>query len=80
MMLTTPGSGSISSVSRTKTYYPAQKQGTAYPAAAGHKYDSFSAPATTTGDIQELHSQVSAGEYRPDPMAIAGRMLFLVEE
>ena len=98
MMLTTPGSGSISSVSRTKTYYTARKQGTAYPAAAGHKYDSFSAPArsfqmdlvsrmaqdvrtaTTTGDIQELRRSVSDGEYHPDPMAIAGRMLLLVEE
>ena len=36
--------------------------------------------ANTTGDIQELRRKVSAGEYRPDPMAIAGRMLFLVEE
>ena len=36
--------------------------------------------ANTTGDIQELRREVSAGEYRPDPMAIAGRMLFLVEE
>jgi hypothetical protein len=36
--------------------------------------------ANTTGDIQELHRQVSAGEYRPDPMAIAGRMMLLVEE
>jgi len=36
--------------------------------------------ANTTGDIQELRREVSAGEYVPDPMAIAGRMLFLVEE
>ena len=36
--------------------------------------------ANTTGDIQELRRKVSAGEYTPDPMAIAGRMLFLVEE
>lgn len=36
--------------------------------------------ANTTGDIQELRRQVSAGEYVPDPMAIAGRMLFMVEE
>ena len=36
--------------------------------------------ANTTGDIQELRREVSAGEYRPDPMAIAGRMLLLVEE
>lgn len=36
--------------------------------------------ANTTGDIQELRRRVSAGEYSPDPMAIAGRMLFLVEE
>lgn len=36
--------------------------------------------ATTTGDIQELRREVSAGEYTPDPMAIAGRMLFLVED
>lgn len=36
--------------------------------------------ANTTGDIQELRRKVSAGEYQPDPMAIAGRMLFLVEE
>ncbi len=36
--------------------------------------------ANTTGDIQELRRKVSAGEYVPDPMAIAGRMLFMVEE
>ena len=36
--------------------------------------------ANTTGDIQELRRVVSAGEYRPDPMAIAGRMMLLVEE
>ena len=36
--------------------------------------------ANTTGDIQELRQELSAGKYTPDPMAIAGRMLFLVEE
>jgi len=36
--------------------------------------------ANTTGDSQELRRKVSAGEYVPDPMAIAGRMLFMVEE
>lgn len=35
--------------------------------------------ATTTGDIQALRQSVSSGEYTPDPMAIAGRMLFLAE-
>ena len=34
----------------------------------------------TTGDIQELRREVSTGEYTPDPMAIAGRMLLLAEE
>lgn len=101
-MLTSTGSGPISSIGRTKTYYPAQKWGTAAQPVPGHNYDSadFSAPAgrksfqmemvsrlsrevrtaNTTGDIQELRREVSAGEYRPDPMAIAGRMLLLVEE
>ncbi len=101
-MLTSTGSGPISSISRTKAYYPAQKRGSAAQTISGHNYDSaeFSAPAgrknfqmemvsrlsrevrtaNTTGDIQELRREVSAGEYRPDPMAIAGRMLFLVEE
>ena len=101
-MLTSTGSGPISSIGRTKTYYPAQKWGTAAQPVPGHNYDSadFSAPAgrksfqmemvsrlsrevrtaNTTGDIQELLRDVAAGEYRPDPMAIAGRMLLLVEE
>lgn len=35
--------------------------------------------ATTTGDIQSLRQAVSSGTYTPDPMAIAGRMLFLTE-
>lgn len=35
--------------------------------------------STTTGDIQALRQSVSSGEYTPDPMAIAGRMLFLTE-
>lgn len=102
MMLTSPGSGPISPVGRTKAYYPAQKRGTPSQPASGHNYDSadFSVPAgrrsfqmemvsrlsrevrtaNTTGDIQELRRKVSAGEYRPDPMAIAGRMMLLVEE
>ena len=102
MMLTSTGSGAISSVGRTKAYYPAQKRGAPTQPAAGHNYDSadFSAPAgrrsfkmevvsrlsrevrtaTTTGDIQELRRSVSAGEYVPDPMAIAGRMLLCVED
>lgn len=102
MMLTSTGSGAISSVNRTKTYYPAQKRGALSQPAPGPNYDSvdLSAPAgrrsfqmemvgrlaqevrtaNTTGDIQELRRSVSAGEYRPDPMSIAGRMLFLVEE
>ena len=31
----------------------------------------------TTGDIQELRHAVSTGEYTPDPMAIAAKMLFV---
>ncbi|MCI8819461.1 MAG: hypothetical protein HFG04_10020 [Oscillibacter sp.] len=102
MMLTSTGSGPVSSIGRTKTYYPAQKRGTLSQPVSGPNFDSatFSAPAgrksfqlemvsrlaqevrtaNTTGDIQELHRKVSAGEYTPDPMAIAGRMLLVVEE
>lgn len=36
--------------------------------------------ANTTGDIQRLKQQVASGQYIPDPMAIAGRMLLLPEE
>ncbi len=35
--------------------------------------------ATTTGDIAALRAQVASGQYTPDPMAIAARMLFLGE-
>ena len=35
--------------------------------------------ATTTGDITALRQQVASGEYVPDPMAIAARILFLGE-
>ncbi len=35
--------------------------------------------ATTTGDIAALRQQVACGEYTPDPMAIAARILFLGE-
>lgn len=35
--------------------------------------------ATTTGDIAVLRQQVASGEYAPDPMAIAARILFLGE-
>ncbi len=102
MMLTSAGSGPVSSVGRAKAYYPAQKRGTPSQPVSGHNYDSadFSVPAgrrsfqmemvsrlsrevrtaNTTGDIQELRREVSAGEYRADPMAIAGRMMLLVEE
>ena len=33
--------------------------------------------ATTTGDIAALRALVASGEYTPDPMAIAARILFL---
>ena len=102
-MLTSSGSGPISSVARPKTYYAAQKRGSAARPAAEPNYDSaaFSPrpagksgfqmelvsrlshevrTATTTGDIQELRRAVSAGEYAPDPMAIAGRMMLLTED
>nr|WP_243152289.1 flagellar biosynthesis anti-sigma factor FlgM [Pseudoflavonifractor sp. 524-17] len=36
--------------------------------------------ATTTGDIQALRQAVASGAYKPDPMAIAARILFLGEE
>lgn len=35
--------------------------------------------ATTTGDIQALRQSVASGEYTPDPIAIAGKILFLAE-
>jgi len=35
--------------------------------------------ANTTGDIHALRQQVAAGQYTPDPMAIAARILFLQE-
>ena len=35
--------------------------------------------ATTTGDIADLRQQAASGEYTPDPMAIAARILFLGE-
>ena len=34
----------------------------------------------TTGKIQELHRQVSAGEYRIEPRETAARMLMMMEE
>lgn len=36
--------------------------------------------ATTTGDIQSLRREVLAGEYQPDPSAIAARMLLMAED
>ncbi|MCI8808580.1 MAG: flagellar biosynthesis anti-sigma factor FlgM [Oscillibacter sp.] len=101
-MLTSSGSGGVSSVGRAKGYYPYQKRGGLAQPAAEPNYDSatFSSlmagkstrmdvvsrlsqevrTTTTTGDIQELRRAVSAGEYTPDPMAIAGRILLMVEE
>lgn len=35
--------------------------------------------ATTTGDIHTLRQQVALGQYTPDPMAMAARILFLGE-
>lgn len=36
--------------------------------------------AHTTGDIQRLKQQVASGQYVPDPVNIANRMLFLTKE
>lgn len=35
--------------------------------------------ANTTGDIAKLRQEVAAGDYTPDPAAIAARILFLGE-
>ena len=35
--------------------------------------------ANTTGDIAKLRQEVAAGEYTPDPAAIAARILYLGE-
>ena len=35
--------------------------------------------ATTTGDIHALRQAVASGQYTPDPMAMAARILFLGE-
>lgn len=35
--------------------------------------------ATTTGRVQELRQAVSSGEYAPDPVEIAKRILFHLE-
>lgn len=36
--------------------------------------------ATTTGTITALRQQIESGEYRPDPAAIARKMLLFTEE
>jgi anti-sigma28 factor (negative regulator of flagellin synthesis) len=36
--------------------------------------------SVSTGNIQKLKQQVDAGEYVPDPMRIAGKILMLDEE
>lgn len=36
--------------------------------------------ANSTGDIQALRAQVSAGTYTPDCMVIAGRLLYMAGE
>lgn len=36
--------------------------------------------ATTTGNIAALRQQVASGQYTPDPMSIAARILFLGED
>lgn len=36
--------------------------------------------ATTTGDIQKYRREILEGTYTPDPMAIAGRILFFSED
>lgn len=103
-MLTSTGSGAISSIRPAKVYYNKGSDREApVQAHSSRKYDSvtLSCPtsgekkfhaellsrlsqeartATTTGDIQALRRQVAAGEYHPDPAAIAARMLFLREE
>ena len=40
IMLSSTGSGPISSIGRTKTYYSAQKRGAPAQAVSGHNYDS----------------------------------------
>lgn len=102
MLTSSSRPGPISSVIRSKTFYPTHRRGASAQSAAGPNYDSatFShlpegksafqmqmvsrlsqevRTATTTGDIQALRQSVASGEYKPDPMAIAGRMLFLAE-
>ena len=89
-MLTSSSSGGITPVSRPKTYYTSKKRGASAPAQGRSGFQMQMEvvsrlarevrTATTTGDIQDLRQAVSSGEYAPDPMAIAARMLFVAEE
>ena len=36
--------------------------------------------ATTTGDLNQLQKQIESGEYKIDPEAIAGSILFAMEK
>ena len=95
MLTSSSRPGPVSSVAASKSYYSTLRRGSSAQSAVEHKYDPEGRSAfqmqlvsrlsqevrtaTTTGDIQALRQSVSTGEYTPDPMAIAGRMLFLTE-
>ena len=80
-MLTSSGYGAISSVAPTKKTYRAniERENRAQANLGHNNYDSVTLSAVSTGDIQTLKQQVALGQYTPDPMAIAARILFLGE-
>lgn len=71
---TIPGSSNYDSVTLS-----ASNQGSRFHMGLVSRLSQEVRTATTTGDIASLRQQVASGEYTPDPMAIAARILFLGE-
>ena len=87
-MLGSTGSSGISNITSSNLYFPnhteressIQASHTRFHQEMVSRLSQEVRTAHTTGDIQRLKQQVASGQYVPDPMAIAGRMLFLTEE
>ena len=84
-------SGGVPPISPPRTYYPGVRQGSAARPHMDRSHDSVSFSVCVNGEdtfhslvsrlsceVRTLHQAVVSGDYTPDPMAIAGKILFLM--
>jgi negative regulator of flagellin synthesis FlgM len=69
--------GAAVAVAQASSVKPSDFQGPASSALAQAAKDMAASPPVDTARVDELKVAIASGEYRPDPMAIAAKMVVL---